>query len=956
MRQENMLFVITLWMILDAKASTTYTVTFQNYKMDVNESSCVIIPCEFNQKSVQKTIWLKNPEYDHTINEFVRTIAYDDETSLIDPAFRNRTEYLGNKDGNCTLKINDLQLNDTGDYKFRFKTATKSWISLSNVSITVHENPCKVIITGPPSVTEGESISVICATKGQCRYSPEWKRPFEYQVSSDYKSETVTITPSWQNHLQTLTCQLKGDNDKCNKRTFVLLVKDVPNNVQVRFNHTENGKVKENETLTVTCEVKHSYPNVISYSFMRNEQDLQNGSSSEFVISKVSENDTGVYSCNAFNEFGSAMSQKLNLDVQYPPKEMEINAVEDKDKLKEGQSVTFNCIYQRSNPLATKYVWYKNRIPLQNEMKKTLTIKNISYTSNKGKIECEAQNEIGGTRSKQLTLNVMHSPKETNATVNNLIIKEDTRVTIICVTKANPQASYHWFKDGRPWKMVEASEYIFNKIMISDSGNYFCQASNQEGNQNSSIIQLDVIYAPKDVQLEMNPSSMVKEGDLVLLNCTIGRSNPPVSSVTWYRNSIEIKRESTRSLEFEQIHHNQSGTYYCDATNSVGNKQSNRIEMNILYGPTGTSIETNVKTNQVKVGRNIVLECHTSSNPASHFTWHKNDSGSWKQQEPVGYQLTFQQITISNGGYFFCTAENDINSANSSIFYLDVLYPPTTPKMTFENNAREGFEAFVECQVKSNPPAQLSISHIDKKSRDVKMMSDINVLKMRFMNLTSKDAGQYLCRADNTEGKSETKGDFIVKYSPKDVSLTVSPSRVIENKPAKLVCDSDAYPPSSRYSWFKLQGDSQHKVGDNKELFFSSVSIQDSAHYLCTADNSMGQGHSQKSYLDVLYQPKKVRVLHNIGSSGVKQGDTVVLSCSCVSNPPANVYRWHKITENNMRSVVDNEQNITIHDFSVQHEGYYYCTAQNLLAGESSQQISLFLFSKFVLFFTKLNL
>ncbi|XP_039626557.1 B-cell receptor CD22 [Polypterus senegalus] len=756
---------------------------------------------------------------------------------------------------------------------------------------------------------------------------------------------TVTFTPTWQDHLKTLTCQLKGDNDKCNKRSFVLLVQGFPKEVQVRFNHTENNEVKENETLTVTCEVKHSHPNVIFYIFMRNEEDLQNGSSSEFVISKVSENDAGEYSCKACNKIGSTMSPKLKLDVQYPPKEMEINSIEDKDNLKEGQSVTFNCNFQRSNPTVTKYVWYKNGIAVSNENMEKLTIKNISYTSDKGKIECEAHNKIGGTRSKQLTLNVMYSPKETNASVNNPIIKENTRVTIKCVTKANPRASYHWFKDGRPWKKAEASEYIFNKIMISDSGNYFCQASNQEGTQNSSVIQLDVIYAPKDVQLKMNPSSMVKQGDLVLLNCTIGRSNPTVSSVTWYRNSVEIKRGTTRSLEFKEIHHNQSGTYYCDATNSVGKKQSNTIEMNILYGPTETYIEANVKTNQVKVGRNIVLECRTSSNPASHFTWHKNDSGGWKQQEPVGYQLTFQQITISNGGYFFCTAENDINSANSSIFHLDVLYPPTTPKMTFENNAREGFQAFIECQVESNPPAQLSISHIDKKSRDVKMMQDTNALKMCFMNLTSKDAGQYLCTADNTEGKSETKGDFIVKYSPKDVSLTILTSRVIENKPVKLVCDSVAYPPSSRYSWFKEQGDSQHKVGDNKELFFSSVSIQDSGQYFCTADNSMGQGHSKTSYLDVLYQPKKVRVLHNIGRSGVKQGDTIVLSCSCVSNPPANVYMWHKITENDMNSIVDNEQNITIHDFSVQHEGYYYCTAHNIVASESSQQISLFLFN-----------
>ncbi|KAG2470700.1 CD22 protein, partial [Polypterus senegalus] len=651
--------------------------------MDVNESSCVIIPCEFIQKPVQKTIWLKNPEYDSAIGEFVRTIVYDSETSLIDPAFRNRTEYLGNKDGNCTLKINDLQLNDTGNYKFRFKTEREWWISQSNVSITVH---------------------------------------------------------------------------------------GFPKEVQVRFNHTENNEVKENETLTVTCEVKHSHPNVIFYIFMRNEEDLQNGSSSEFVISKVSENDAGEYSCKACNKIGSTMSPKLKLDVQYPPKEMEINSIEDKDNLKEGQSVTFNCNFQRSNPTVTKYVWYKNGIAVSNENMEKLTIKNISYTSDKGKIECEAHNKIGGTRSKQLTLNVM-------------------------------------------------------------------------------------------------------------------------------------------------------------------------------YGPTETYIEANVKTNQVKVGRNIVLECRTSSNPASHFTWHKNDSGGWKQQEPVGYQLTFQQITISNGGYFFCTAENDINSANSSIFHLDVLYPPTTPKMTFENNAREGFQAFIECQVESNPPAQLSISHIDKKSRDVKMMQDTNALKMCFMNLTSKDAGQYLCTADNTEGKSETKGDFIVKYSPKDVSLTILTSRVIENKPVKLVCDSVAYPPSSRYSWFKEQGDSQHKVGDNKELFFSSVSIQDSGQYFCTADNSMGQGHSKTSYLDVLYQPKKVRVLHNIGRSGVKQGDTIVLSCSCVSNPPANVYMWHKITENDMNSIVDNEQNITIHDFSVQHEGYYYCTAHNIVASESSQQISLFLFN-----------
>ncbi|XP_035862239.1 uncharacterized protein LOC118496097 [Sander lucioperca] len=90
------------------------------------KGSTVLLPCSFTPpKSVNdngtevlieiiRVVWCKN----HPIRHGSTPSVYDSESNNNDPRYR----YLGNKKGDCTLQITDLQKEDGATFRFRMET------------------------------------------------------------------------------------------------------------------------------------------------------------------------------------------------------------------------------------------------------------------------------------------------------------------------------------------------------------------------------------------------------------------------------------------------------------------------------------------------------------------------------------------------------------------------------------------------------------------------------------------------------------------------------------------------------------------------------------------------------------------------------------------------------------------------------------------------------------------
>ncbi|XP_058865357.1 sialoadhesin [Acipenser ruthenus] len=204
-------------------------------------------------------------------------------------------------------------------------------------------------------------------------------------------------------------------------------------------------------------------------------------------------------------------------------------------------------------------------------------------------ITCTAQYTVGSeskSAGEVSTLHVLYSPKNTSVLINpSGEIHEGGHVTLSCSSNANPAVSrYTWFKvkgDNITEKSVEQN-LTFTDIDPSDSGLYYCEARNEHGAENSTAVQLNVAYSPKNTLVLINPSGEIHEGGHVTLSCS-SNANPAVSRYTWFEvKGDNINEKSAEQyLTFTDINQSDSGLYYCEARNEHGAENSTALQLNV---------------------------------------------------------------------------------------------------------------------------------------------------------------------------------------------------------------------------------------------------------------------------------------------------------------------------------------------------------------------------------------
>ncbi|XP_023806200.2 B-cell receptor CD22-like [Oryzias latipes] len=90
---------------------------------------------------------------------------------------------------------------------------------------------------------------------------------------------------------------------------------------------------------------------------------------------------------------------------------------------------------------------------------------------------------------------------------------------------------------------------------------------------------------------------------------------------------------------------------------------------------------------------------------------------------------------------------------------------------------------------------------------------------------------------------AETQQTLSVSHSPKNTSVSISPSGLVSvGSWVNLTCSSRAKPPVSSFSWFRISKDGDIKVADGD---FYSFNVTENAEYRCTATNRMGNQTSE---------------------------------------------------------------------------------------------------------------
>uniref|UniRef100_A0A4W5RXR2 Ig-like domain-containing protein n=1 Tax=Hucho hucho TaxID=62062 RepID=A0A4W5RXR2_9TELE len=88
--------------------------------------------------------------------------------------------------------------------------------------------------------------------------------------------------------------------------------------------------------------------------------------------------------------------------------------------------------------------------------------------------------------------------------------------------------------------------------------------------------------APKNTSVSFSPSGEIVEGSSVTLTCS-SDANPPVDKYTWYKKNVTSPKASGQSYSITNISSEDSGEYYCEALNEVG-EQNSTSQLIIIAG------------------------------------------------------------------------------------------------------------------------------------------------------------------------------------------------------------------------------------------------------------------------------------------------------------------------------------------------------------------------------------
>ncbi|XP_043106433.1 B-cell receptor CD22-like [Puntigrus tetrazona] len=199
--------------------------------------------------------------------------------------------------------------------------------------------------------------------------------------------------------------------------------------------------------------------------------------------------------------------------------------------------------------------------------------------------------------------------------------------------------------------------------------------------------------------------------------------------------------------------------------------------------------------------------------------------------------------------------------------------------------------------------------------------------RLLLQSVRREDAGRYSCAVQERNHYLRSPDvQLNVTYPPRIVSVSISPSEIVEGDSVTLICSSDSNPPAE-ISWIK----GGTTVGSGRIYNISKIRSDHSGEYKCRSRNEHGEKYSEAVTLNVMYPPRNVSVFMN-GSGEVVEEDSVTLICSSDSNPPALNFFWFK--ENQSSSVGSGQS------FSALQSGRFYCEAHNQHGSQRSDAVS----------------
>ncbi|KAM6327042.1 vascular cell adhesion protein 1 [Podargus strigoides] len=249
---------------------------------------------------------------------------------------------------------------------------------------------------------------------------------------------------------------------------------------------------------------------------------------------------------------------------------------------------------------------------------------------------------------------------------------EGEPLNLTCVTESNPPPQIVWRKhlaNESIQHLIENNVLSIPHARFTDSGLYICEVINLVTNKTEkATVDIVIEGAPNIAKLSIEPSTTVREGENVSIQCSVESNPAPKIILRRKSDSADMGPYSERGVVLPSVTFLNGGDYECIAENKFG-KSKSEITLNVEYGPKNTMVSV-IPAAAVKEGETVVMTCTSSGNPVPVILWKKKKATGEYENIFKGATLTIQNIKSQDLELYECEAYNQFGKEKKAVKLL----------------------------------------------------------------------------------------------------------------------------------------------------------------------------------------------------------------------------------------------------------------------------------------------
>ncbi|XP_019479371.1 PREDICTED: vascular cell adhesion protein 1 isoform X1 [Hipposideros armiger] len=551
---------------------------------------------------------------------------------------------------------------------------------------------------------------------------------------------------------------------------------------------------------------------------------------------------------------------------------------------------------------------------------------------------------------------------------SEIVAQIGASVSLVCSTTGCESPSFSWRTqidsplNAKVRNEGTKSTLIMDPVSFGNEHSYLCTAT-CESQKAENGVKVHIYSFPKDP--EINLSGPLEIGKPVTVTCLVSDVYPfdrleiylskgdHVLKMEDFIEPMEKKSLETKSLKvtFTPTNEDTGKALVCQAKlyiteiDDEPQKRETTRKLQVNTSPKNTVISVNPST-RLQEGGSVTMTCTSEGLPAPQISWSKKlDNGSL-QYLSGNATLTLIAMRMEDSGIYVCEGVNLFGKngkeveliVEEKLFTVEISPGPQIA-------AQIGDSVVLTCGVTGCKSPSFAWRTQTDSPLSGKVRNEGTTSMLILSPVSFEDEHSYLCTVTCGHKKQEKRIRVDLYSFPRDPEIEMS-SLLVSGNPVNISCKVPNVYPSDQLEIELLKGESVMKTEtflmdvhkkslENKSLEMTFIpTTEDTGKVLvCQAKLHIGETEFEPKQrqstqtLHVKVAPKDIQLMA-FPSESVKEGDTVIISCTC-GNVPQTWIILKKKAETGDTVLKSTDGAYTIHKAQLEDAGVYECESKN---------------------------